>query len=798
MQQQLGQREEPGQAREREQQGRREGHAGEAALQQAHQQQGVHHPPWPLLRERLMQHAVRCLAPAARPAHYVLLRQLPRTPAGKVARGELPGLQQLAGTPAGDGPGGELPALQQLAQGAAAAGAAGGKPTTEAAVMRAFVGALGGEGQGSWPPLEPTSNFFDQGGDSLAAAEAAAALGVDARLVLAYPTARSLAAHLSALHAPGGALQDQDQQAGPGPGPGPASNKRQRLQAAAAQLPPAPEAAAAGRAGAVEQLLRSCARVAVCTAASGVSHAVRGPESWQGAAEGSAAPPHSSPHPPRARQLLPPPSAWLLEPHCRLPLGRCVDAAPVVLAAHADGSAPPRLLALACSHSGEVACLDVAAAACCWRVQLPGRTDAGMVAMSDMRRVVVACGDALLLSLRLSDGQLLGSCECGGGVRAAPVEGAATGAGSAAAAVVGYAGPTGGNAAGVVAWPAGAAADAVGDAAGQPLVWVATHGKQLLGICPPCSILYCQHLPAACSTRVAVVPLTAAPAAGPAPAPRSAWAAPPAGGAAGLVVASLLDGSTIAFQLPTRMQQAQQQQQCVQGPPGSLTQVWGHAGPAPVFSSPAVVVHDTPLAGAAPSSQQQAVVVGHVNGAIAALDAASGQQVWCQHLQPAGGQLFADLCCSPAAAPGCLLAATAAGRLHALRWRDGAQLWVVDLGGGPISAAPCWMLPPGPEAAGVRCGGPPLIVVVAAGGLLSVLAWQGCTGGSAAAQQADPSASSAQSPTPTASSAPSVVARVQMPGEAFSSPVGVGGWLLLGCRDDALHCLRLRRAQPPA
>ena len=109
---------------------------------------------------------------------------------------------------------------------------------SEAAVIRAFVAALSGanyqphvqqkhqeqhrqegfEQQGgvipsthsnqqqrqsmeAWPAhlhrLEPTSDFFrDAGGNSLAAAAAAAHLGIDLRLVYAYPTARSLAAAL--------------------------------------------------------------------------------------------------------------------------------------------------------------------------------------------------------------------------------------------------------------------------------------------------------------------------------------------------------------------------------------------------------------------------------------------------------------------------------------------------------------------------------------------------------------------------------------------------------------------------
>jgi acyl-CoA synthetase len=32
---------------------------------------------------------------------------------------------------------------------------------------------------------------------------------------------------------------------------------------------------------------------------------------------------------------------------------------------------------------------------------------------------------------------------------------------------------------------------------------------------------------------------------------------------------------------------------------------------------------------------------------------------------------------------------------------------------------------------------------------------------------------------------------VQLPGEVFSSPVFVDSWVLLGCRDDHLYCLKV-------
>lgn len=47
--------------------------------------------------------------------------------------------------------------------------------------------------------LEPTTDFFAVGGDSLSAAQAAETLGVSTALLLAHPTARRLARHLAGL-----------------------------------------------------------------------------------------------------------------------------------------------------------------------------------------------------------------------------------------------------------------------------------------------------------------------------------------------------------------------------------------------------------------------------------------------------------------------------------------------------------------------------------------------------------------------------------------------------------------------
>jgi hypothetical protein len=127
---------------------------------------------------RVVQELAQSLPPAAIPqAMWAVLPGLPRTPAGKVLRSALPSL---------------LPP------------AAGASPPTEAQVMAAFVEALGRQThpvyqqqQQQQLALEPTSHFFEHlGGTSLAAVAAAAQLGIDQRLLYAYPTARSLAAAL--------------------------------------------------------------------------------------------------------------------------------------------------------------------------------------------------------------------------------------------------------------------------------------------------------------------------------------------------------------------------------------------------------------------------------------------------------------------------------------------------------------------------------------------------------------------------------------------------------------------------
>ncbi|BDA41299.1 probable enterobactin synthase component F at N-terminal half [Coccomyxa sp. Obi] len=140
------------------------------------------------------------LSPAAVPPCIIPLPALPRSSAGKIQRGDLPSPADLTQSDTfspshlhmqgEDVPGEEaLP----LPDGFPYSGPGG----LEAAAMRAFGAALG---QGPCG-LEPVTDFWSAGGDSLAAAQVAGWLGVDVRLLTAFPTARALAAQMRSTQA---------------------------------------------------------------------------------------------------------------------------------------------------------------------------------------------------------------------------------------------------------------------------------------------------------------------------------------------------------------------------------------------------------------------------------------------------------------------------------------------------------------------------------------------------------------------------------------------------------------------
>jgi len=143
------------------------------------------------------------LPASAVPSAVAVLPRLPRSAAGKLARGSLPPPAWAAPRPA---PPDAWPELGR----AAAAGGGGGAPGAVAAAGPATAGSDPGAGAGpgagsGWeartlrafaqalalPRLEPAADFFAAGGDSLAAAAAAAALGVGVRQVAAPSCGRS-------------------------------------------------------------------------------------------------------------------------------------------------------------------------------------------------------------------------------------------------------------------------------------------------------------------------------------------------------------------------------------------------------------------------------------------------------------------------------------------------------------------------------------------------------------------------------------------------------------------------------
>lgn len=153
-------------------------------------------------KQSLQQHCGEHLVAAAVPADFVMLQSLPLSPAGKVMRSALP-------PPPWAAPPGSLPEPQPSAE-------AGAPVATRHPGMQQSGEGMqqSGEGLELWvmrtfmqvlrdPRLEPAANIFARGCDSLAAAEMARMLGIEPRLIHAFPTARSLAQHLARARRPG-------------------------------------------------------------------------------------------------------------------------------------------------------------------------------------------------------------------------------------------------------------------------------------------------------------------------------------------------------------------------------------------------------------------------------------------------------------------------------------------------------------------------------------------------------------------------------------------------------------------
>ncbi len=647
------------------------------------------------LAQELVQWLAERLPPAAVPGLWVQLAALPRSPAGKVLRAELPGLLPAAlQEVAAAGEATAATAAQRPQQAAThAMGASFSSrnqpagtsalvpgPLSEARVMLAFRAAL------QLPKLEPTDNFFSWGGSSLAAAEVAGQLDIqDLAIIYAHPTARSLAA---ALRSQQQLLQEQGETAG-GAGQAGAElgaerpSKRQRQEEGAAAAPAAPaeprrvlsaeQLAAAPQVAPVaahharnymQQLLRSDGSVQLVAA--GQSQLVQ--------LQGGSAAPLPGPGSPQHQDALPLPA--VLEPAWRCKLGRCVDAPllallfdiPSSIPAGAGSAAPARaaaegggasssaapcpslasvgkhLLVCACSHDGDVALVQAASGQLLWTSQLPARADAGLAAClagQHAAHVVAACGDGRLYCLGLSDGAIQGTLDCGGDIKAPPV---------------------------LDPW------------CGH--IWATSHGRRLVCMRPPGQLLHSQELPGPSSVAPAFLELAQG---------------------QRLVLAACLDGSLTAFRIGGSGGSGS-------GPAAvpALEALWVHRCSSPFFSRPALelaqqaaqqgvaVAADTApasaastaaVASAAPrqvlsAAAAQLVLCCEVSGRLHALHAASGQPIWSTQLP---GHVFAPLSTQ---LPGCVLAATQGGQVCCVSCADGALLWQLDVGKGPMSAAP--------------------------------------------------------------------------------------------------------------
>ncbi|MEW5311583.1 MAG: hypothetical protein WDW38_003288 [Sanguina aurantia] len=338
---------------------------------------------------------------------------------------------------------------------------------------------------------------------------------------------------------------------------------------------------------------------------------------------------------------------------------------------------------LACSHAGDVACLDGADGRPLWRQRLPTRAEAGLVLQLDdtsAARVAVACGGGQLFWLALGDGRILGRADVGGEMRATP---------------------------------------AVDPWAGGNDVWVATHGRELVVLSAQCEIAARHPLSAPSSTPVVF--------------------------SSKLAITTALDGSVTAFQLlpklPANQPVTGARNSGSDGSSSSSSSSSSHVGGVPDLSSAQsarlmvvwdtqtleptsasisrgqgsqqVPLHSRPPIFSAPVMYEgrragesgAVVIVGHVDGRVCALQLLDGCEVWCTKLD---GHLFAGLLLCPPIHPSStdthhrhglpvtrdrlLVAATHTGLVYVLSGTLGTQLAMIDTGAGAISAAPALLL----------------------------------------------------------------------------------------------------------
>ncbi len=147
------------------------------------------------ITEELLQWCKDILPVAAVPTSITVLLQLPQSAGGKLMRGALPPPAWAAANTDGDclaSP--KEPHKTSTFQSEGVAQQQGPfavQQGLEGRILGLFREAL------QYPRLEPSNSFFEAGGDSLAAAAVANALVIHPDFVVAFPTARRLAAALS-------------------------------------------------------------------------------------------------------------------------------------------------------------------------------------------------------------------------------------------------------------------------------------------------------------------------------------------------------------------------------------------------------------------------------------------------------------------------------------------------------------------------------------------------------------------------------------------------------------------------
>ena len=147
------------------------------------------------MTEELLQWCKETLPVAAVPTSITVLPQLPQSAAGKLMRGSLPPPAWAAAETTGD----HLLSPKEPHKTTAFQSKGVAQHQGPFAVQQGLEGRILGLFRETLqhPRLEPSDSFFEAGGDSLAAAAVANALVIHPDVVVAFPTARRLAAALS-------------------------------------------------------------------------------------------------------------------------------------------------------------------------------------------------------------------------------------------------------------------------------------------------------------------------------------------------------------------------------------------------------------------------------------------------------------------------------------------------------------------------------------------------------------------------------------------------------------------------